>query len=318
MFDSPFFELLFGAAVCCLVLGLTWRARTAPAADLRDKQFRARSLGRGREFEDVARSAFGRATEISVTNARYLRQLKQANWFWAIGEVLPPAPRAPFWNLETLWTEKYVTALVYAALGLVLGFALLLTQPDANATLAIAPALAAGAALGYLGFTAPDAQLRDAARKRQKELALEMGFRLPELRSDVLAGRTIMSAMRELGRRPGGPFVEEIRRAVTAFDVLKDEAAALDVLADRNAGTEQLIEFVSQMRMAIQQGNEVNRVLNVLTDAAQHRLVQHVTAQGKKNAQQMSRPLAAGSVAIMALLVLLPAALAVGALLAPK
>ncbi len=315
MFQSPFWEILFGAAVCFTVLGLTWQTRKSSSLDLKEKQFRARSLGRAAELEDVARSAIGRAACDTPQNARYVRLLKQANWYWALGEVLPPSPKAPFWNLETLWTEKYVGAVIYAALGLLLGFATLLVRAQMNATLALVGAAGVAAAVGYIGFTGPDGQLRAAARKRQKSISLEMGFRLPEVRSDVLAGRTIMSALRELAQRPGGPFIEEIRRVVTAFDVLKDEAAALQVMVERNAGHEMILEFVSQMQMAIVQGNEVNRVLNVLTDAAQYRLVQQVNAQGRKNAAEMGRPLAGGSIAILALLVMLPAALSIGAML---
>jgi hypothetical protein len=142
-----------------------------------------------------------------------------------------------------------------------------------------------------------------------------MGYRLPELRSDVLSGRTIMSAIRELSSRPGGAFVEELRRVTLAFDVLKDEIAALSLLVDRNQGNEMLIEFASQMRMAIQQGNEVNKVLNVMSDAAQYKLVQHMNAQGKRNALEMGRPLSGGSIVILALLVMVPAVISITSLL---
>jgi hypothetical protein len=315
MFDSPFWEIVFGAAVCCLALALTWPKAAKTTVNLDDRQFRARSLGKGRELEDVARFAFGRAAEATPVNAAYVRQLKQANWYWALGEVLPPSPRAPFWNLETLWTEKYVGAALYAALGLLLGFVVFAVRFEMNAAGALVPSLCAALAGGYFGFSGPDAALKIAASRRQKAIAVEMGYRLPELRSDVLAGRTIMSAIRELGSRPGGPFVEEMRRVVVAFDVLKDEVAALNLLVERNAGNEMIVEFASQMRMAIQQGNEVNKVLNVLTDAAQYRLVQHMNAQGRKNAAEMGRPLSGGSIVILALLVMLPAALSVGVLL---
>lgn len=315
MFESPFWEILFGAAVCCIALAFTWPAAAKSAIDLRERQFRARSLGAGRTFDDVARYALARAGEDNPRNAAYVRQLKQANWHWALGEVLPPSPRAPFWNLETLWTEKYVGAALYAALGLLLGFLIVTVRFQLNATGALIPALLAAAAGGYYGFNGPDNALKTAAARRQKAIAVEMGYRLPELRSDVLAGRTIMSAIRELGSRPGGPFVEEMRRVIVAFDVLKDEVAALNLLIERNAGNEMVLEFASQMRMAIQQGNEVNKVLNVLADAAQYRLVQHMNAQSRRNAQEMGRPLSGGSIVILALLVMLPAALSIGVLL---
>ena len=50
------------------------------------------------------------------TNAKYLGQLKQANWYWEPGEPTMPSPKAPFWNLETMWSEKIYGALVYGGL----------------------------------------------------------------------------------------------------------------------------------------------------------------------------------------------------------
>jgi pilus assembly protein TadC len=311
MFESPFFEILAGMAVVCLTLALTWGKGKTQAASLTDRQFRARSLGNLGVFDEFARIGLGQAAKASVVNARYLRGLKQANWYWAVGEPAMPSRRAPFWNLETLWTEKVMSAVLYAGVSIVVIFIALARLAALNATQSLVASIALGVCMAYVGFTGPDGVLRGAARRRQKQIQLEMGYRLPELRSEVLAGRTLMSAIREMSRRPGGPFVEELRRVAVSLDVLKDEAAALEVMLDRNAGNDMVAEFVSQMRMALMQGNEINRMLNVLTSAAQHRLLTHMQAQGRLNAQHMGRPLSLGSVAILALLIMLPTALAI-------
>lgn len=311
MGDLYFFEVLGGVAVCLLVLGITWQAG-AQARLPGDRQLRPRSLDNAGVLAEFALAGQRKAVEKSPANARYLRLLKQANWYWALGEPAAPSPGVPFWNLETLWGEKLIGAALYAAGGLSSTFGLLWfgALVDGMNALLIASLLAA--ALGYVGYTGPDSALAGAARRRQKQIGLEMGYRLPEMRSDVLAGRTVMSALRELSRRPGGPFIEELRRVVLAFDVLKDETGALALMLDRNAGNEMVAEFVNQMTMAITHGNEVNRVLHVLAGAAQQRLLQQITAQGRRNAQEMGRPLAAGSVLILALLIMLPAALSIG------
>lgn len=308
---TPFFEILFGIAVLAAVLGLTWRGDGGMGVNVRDPQFRARSAGSGRWLDDFARMGARRAYQTSVRNERYLRQLKRANWFWELGEHVPPTRAAPFWNLETLWAEKFIGAALAGAAGMLAGFLLLVFAAELDPALSLLAALVFGAGAALAAFGDPDTRLAAAARKRQSQLSLEMGFRLPELRSDVLAGRTISSAMRELSKRPGGPFVEELRRVVLALDVLKDESAALAVLAERNSGNEMALEFANQMRMAVAQGNEVNKVLTILSDSAQHRLQQQVTAQGRRNAMAMGRPLALGSVVIMALLIMLPAALTI-------
>lgn len=313
--QSPFFELLGGMAVCLLAIGLTWPRAQATQPKLSDPQFRARSLGATRVFDDFARMALTRSAESSLQNMRFERQLKQANWYWVLGEIAAPARNAPFWNLETLWTEKLVGALVGGAVGFFAGFFLLVWALQAHEALALGAAAGFAGALAYIGYTGPDASLASAARRRQKQISLEMGFRLPELRSDVLSGRTVVAAIREMAKRPGGPFVEELRRVSVALDILKDESAALHLLLDRNHGHELLAEFVNQMQMAITHGNEVNRVLNVLTNTAQQRLLNTINAQGRRNAQEMGRPLAMGSILILALLVMLPAALGIGDLL---
>ncbi len=287
--QSPFFEILGGMAACLLAIGLTWPRAHATQPKLSDPQFRARSLGATRVFDDFARMAMTRSAESSKQNLHFERQLKQANWFWALGEVAPPARNAPFWNLETLWTEKLVGALVSGALGLFAGFILLAWMLGADGLVALVAAAGFTSAMAYIGYTGPDTSLASAARRRQKQIALEMGFRLPELRSDVLSGRTVVAAIREMAKRPGGPFVEELRRVSVALDILKDESAALQLLLDRNHGHELLAEFVNQMQMAITHGNEVNRVLNVLTNTAQQRLLNTINAQGRRNAQEIGR-----------------------------
>ena len=307
----PFFEILAGVAVFLIAVAFSV-ANVRPTADgIVSHQLPRRARANG-ILRAIARRGVRRAGASSAADARYLRELKQANWHWVAGEPIAPDPRAPFWNIETLWAEKYLAAFTYATASCAAAWLLLVLYELLPVDSAVLAALAMASVAAYLGWTAPDAALRGAATRRQRNIGLEMGYRLPELRSDVLAGRTVMSAMRELSRRPGGAFVEELRRVVLAFDVLKDEAAALAVLIDRNHNNEIVSEFVNQMTMAIVHGHEVNRVLNVLASAAQQRLLQQVAVQGRRNAQEMGRPLAAGSVLILALLIMLPASFTIG------
>lgn len=276
------------------------------------KRLPARARGNAL-FRMIAVIGARRAGRAPKTDERYLRLLKQADWLWIAGEPGGSRRAAPFWDLESMWAEKMLSAATYGAAAFGAGSMLLAIGVGLDAVTTAVLAAALAGATAWLGWSAPDAAVQNAAAQRQRTISLEMGYRLPELRSDVLAGRTVMSAMRELGQRPGGAFVEEVRRVIGAFDVLKDETQALAVMLDRNAGNEMVSEFVSQMSMAVSYGNEVSRVLDVLASAAQQRLLQHITAQGRRNAQEMGRPLAAGSVLIMALLIMLPASFTIGA-----
>ncbi len=280
----------------------------------------ARSLGKAgpNTVSAVVRAGAGRALRADAVNARYLRQLKQADWYWAPAEPAPLKRRAPFWNLETLWAEKYFGGLLGGAgsAGLILlaGMLGLLTLEFTGASPAglAMPALIAGAALvgalgGALGFTSPDAQLAAAAVSRQRELSLELGFRIGEIRSDVLAGVTLPTAIGNLSRRAGGPFIEELRRMTTALKVDADEVAAVNNLLDRNQGNEFVIEFGNTVRMALLHGARVESALNALADAAQIRLRQTIQAQGRRNAQEMARPVALTTTLVISMLVIAPA-----------
>ena len=306
MTHIPILEFLAGVAVFLITIAIAQTPAREFTIDAAAHQVPRRARGNAL-LRVLARYGAQRGAS-SPANARYLRLLKQANWHWEAGEPLPPSARALFWNIETLWAEKYLTAALHSIVTLAGAWLLLVMNELLTGDLALVASVVAALIIGWIGWTSPDSALTSEARRRQRLIGLEMGYRLPELRSDVLAGRTIMSALRDLSQRPGGAFVEELRRVVLAFDVLKDEAAALAILVDRNHGNEMISEFVNQMTMAIVHGHEVNRVLNVLASAAQQRLLQQIAVQGRRNAQEMGRPLAAGSVLILALLIMLPAA----------
>ncbi|MBK8833434.1 MAG: hypothetical protein IPO29_00780 [Anaerolineae bacterium] len=310
-----------GLAVFLIVAGTAGNAGSASgSAHPMYRPRTARSLGKAgpSAVSAVVRAGAGRALRADAVNARYLRQLKQADWYWAPAEPAPLKRRAPFWNLETLWAEKYFGVLLggAGAAGLILlaGMIGLLTLEFTGASpvgLAV-PALGVGAALvgglgAALGFTSPDAQLAAAAFSRQRELSLELGFRIGEIRSDVLAGVTLPTAIGNLSRRAGGPFIEELRRMTTALKVDADEVAAVNTLLDRNQGNEFVIEFGNTVRMALLHGARVESALNALADAAQIRLRQTIQAQGRRNAQEMARPVALTTTLVISMLVIAPA-----------
>jgi len=171
--------------------------------------------------------------------------------------------------------------------------------------MAAAPVI--GGVVGMFMYSGPDSQLQAAARKRQGELTLEMGFRIPELRADVMAGNTVQRAIRNMSRRPGGPFVEELRRAVMVLDVTKDDTLAMDQLIERNEGNELLTEFANSLKMVSRSGGQIAPVLNVLADLAQQRLRLTIQGQARKNLQEMTRPIGLSSLVVTSMLIIVPA-----------
>ena len=273
-------------------------------------QVRARSVGKSKVLGGITNASMRRAMRSDSTNARYLRLLRQANWYWEPSEPTMPSPKAPFWNLETLWAEKLYGALMF---GGIVGTALLvigLMMNLAMKTPMLPFMLAAGLIGGVVGlfmFTSPDSAVGGAAAKRQRELTLEMGFRIPELRADVMAGNTIQRAIRGMARRPGGPFVEELRRAVIVLDITKDDTLAMDQLIERNEGNELLTEFANSIKMVSRQGGQIGPVLNVLADLAQQRLRLTIQGQARKNLQEMTRPIGLSNLIVTSLLIIAPA-----------
>jgi hypothetical protein len=324
--DNMLSMIMVGAfvATMLIVVGVTWPTSTgnssAQAIDQAidsSRQYRALSMGRNDGFMmPIMRQAIKRAAKVDGVNKEYLKLLKQANWYWGPGEPVPPTRKAPYWNLETLWGEKYIRAslwggMVFVCVAVVGSFYLpvVLGMSVAPALLA---ALVFGFGIGFLGFTSPDSAVMGAAASRQRELSLEMGFRLGELRSDVLAGYTIQRALRNMGNKPGGPFVEELRRIAAVMASTKDEGLAMDTFMDRNSGNELVQEFANQIKMVTREGGEIAPALNVLTDAAQNRLRQQITQQGRKNLGDMSRPVGMVSMIVTFLLLIIPAAVSIG------
>ena len=273
-------------------------------------QYRPRSVGKSHVFDAVVKEATHKAMGSNSTNAKYLRHLKQADWYWAPGEIVMPNPQAPFWNLETLWGEKIFGALLWgsliAVIVLVVGFVMALSGKMSFFVCVLA-AVALGGVAAFFMFGSPDSAVEGAARKRQQELALEMGYRIPELRGDVLAGNTIQRAIRNMARRPGGPFVAELRRTVSILDVTKDDILAMDQLIERNEGNELIIVFANNLKMVSRQGGQVAPVLNILADLAQQRLRQQINAQARKNLQEMTRPVGLSSMMVTTILIIVPA-----------
>jgi Flp pilus assembly protein TadB len=234
-------------------------------------------------------------------NTRYLRLLRQADWYWAPGEAGPPTATARFWNLETVWASKLLTAVLFALGGLLLAGA-------AAAVLHWSPiVLVLGAAVGVIGFFDPDSELSDAAERRRRQIVLEMGYKVPELRVYVRSGRTFVSALRYLTSRPGGPFVKELYRVLQVYDITADLGRGLAAAIERNQLCEPLANLCGDLMAVVSEGGELGPVLEAHADAAQHEQRRQLRQQGQDNTQQMSYVVSATTLLVIFLLIGSPA-----------
>jgi hypothetical protein len=230
-------------------------------------------------------------------NDRYVRLLKQADWYWGPGETAPPTEEAPFWNLETLWAAKVLHAGLFALGGVVLGAAaaIVFHAPPALALL--------GLLAGVAGFFDPDSELAEAAQKRRRQIVLEMGYKVPEMRAYVRSGRTFVSALRYLTSRPGGPFVKELYRALQVYDVTGDRERGLQMVMERNRMCEPLSNLCGDLMAVLSEGGEVGVVLEAHAEAAQHEQRRLLRQQGQDNTQQMTYVVSATTLVVIFVLI---------------
>ena len=297
---------------------LLWAGLTGPRQVLRPQrmessdQLRLRQL-RGRRItlaaavvEGLAAWFLGMGSDDDSwrggINRRYLQLLNQADWFWGPGEPVPPTNKdTPFWNLETLWAAKLLRGCVFGASGLALALAAVRVL-GAPVVVLLLGLLAAGA-----GFFDPDGELKTAAEKRRRQLILEMGYKVPELRVYVRSGATLPAALRHLTGRSGGPFVQELYRVLQVYDITADVTRGLGSAMGRNEHCEPLVNLCGDLMAVLAEGGELSPVLEAHADAAQHEQRRLLRQQGQDNTQQMGYVVAASTLVVIFLLIAGPA-----------
>ncbi|HIE39569.1 MAG TPA: hypothetical protein EYH30_01520 [Anaerolineales bacterium] len=230
-------------------------------------------------------------------NGRYLVLLRQADWYWGPGEAAPPNPDAPFWNPETMWAAKVFRGILFALGGLVLvGAALAALHGPLWMALV-------GLLGGLVGFFDPDQEAAQAAEKRRRQIVLEMGYKVPELRVYVRSGRTFVSALRYLTSRPGGPFVKELYRALQVYDITADLGRGLRGVMEHNRLCEPLVNLCADLLAVLAEGGELGPVLEAHTETAQHEQRRLLRQQGQDNTQAMGYVVSATTLIVIFLLV---------------
>jgi len=298
--------LVGGISFLLIWAGLTGPKPVARPQRERPEQARLREGKGGLGFlaaaaEDLAAWFQGRGVEDTTwrggLNGRYLQLLKQADWYWAPGEPAPPTRTARFWNLETMWGAKLLYGMLFGLGGLVL----------LAATVAVfhwpAPLALLGLAVAAVGFLDPDGEVAEAAEQRRRQIVLEMGYKVPELRAYIRSGKTFAAALRYLTQRPGGPFVRELYRALQIYDVTADLGRGLQAVIERNRRCEPLVNLCGDLLAVLAEGGELGMVLEAHAEAAQHEQRRLLRQQGQDNTQQMTYVVSATTLVVIFLLI---------------
>jgi hypothetical protein len=302
------------AGVCFLLI---WAGLTRPKALERpqmakEEQYRLRSLRGGvgsliaTAVEDLASWFQGRSPDERTwrggLHAGYLQQLKMANWYWAPGEASPPTPTAPFWNIETMWASKVLYAGLFGLVALIgTGiFGLIFGWP-------FVVSLAIAVIAAVVGFFDTDRELAEAAEERRRQIILEMGTKVPEMRTYILAGRSILFILRDLTERPGGPFVQELRRILDVYSLTTSVERGFEAVIDHCRPCQPLLNLCVDLLALHKEGGDLGKVLNTHADTAQHEQARLLRQQGQDNTQQMMYVVAATTLIVIFILVGAPA-----------
>ena len=155
----------------------------------------------------------------------------------------------------------------------------------------VAPLVVAGIA-AVVGFFDPDSDLAGKAEERRRQIILEMGTKVPEMRTYILSGVSLPDLLRRIIRgltdRPGGPFVEELSRALQVYASTSSLPRGLELMIDRNQLCQPMVNLCGDMLSIVNEGGELGKVLDTHADMALHEQRRLLRQQGQENTQNMS------------------------------
>lgn len=145
--------------------------------------------------------------------------------------------------------------------------------------------------LGLVGLYLPDFHLRGLVRKRRDLVRVEMAFVLNRLAIQVAAGQALPQAIEQIALKPGGPFVKELRQVSTDISSGIMMSDALNALAQRTAGIEDVRRLISLLQRSLELGSPIADALNSMGRVLQDRVQQDIEARGMVASTQMILPI---------------------------
>ncbi len=144
--------------------------------------------------------------------------------------------------------------------------------------------------LGVLGLYLPDFHLRQLVQKRREIVRTEMAFVLHRLAIQVAAGQALPQALEQIALKPGGPFIQELRQVSNDISTGRTLTEALDALATRAMGIDEVRRFVDLLERAQQLGSPIAEALTSMGRILQDRVQQDIEARGMAASVQMVLP----------------------------
>lgn len=182
-------------------------------------------------------------------------------------------------NVNTFYAWKAILAVGFMLQGLLVAFFL---SPEW---------IFAAFILGLVGLFLPDLHLRSLANKRRELIRTEMAFVLHRLAILTSAGLALPQAIEQIAIKPGGPFVQELRKLsqdISSGVLMSD---ALDALAQRTAGIEDVARLIGLLKRSMELGSPISEALTGMATILQDRIQQDIETRGMVASTQMILPI---------------------------
>jgi pilus assembly protein TadC len=201
---------------------------------------------------------------------------------------------APFSTVQAVFGYRLFTAILFAAFTGLFGLAVELGQATIPAMIAFA----------VFGWVVPTRVISSAERDRVEQLTLDAASTLDRLAMYVAAGNALPAAVRSVAERPGGAWVQELRRISAAYAVGGDFPAALEEAAERSGRLPAITRVCERLRAAYEMGGGgVTEALRRMAQDARTRIRLLITERGYRNAVMMVVPVFFAIVAAVIVLV---------------
>lgn len=145
--------------------------------------------------------------------------------------------------------------------------------------------------LGVVGLFLPDYHLNQVIRKRREALRTEMAFVLHRLVIHLEAQNTMSVAIDQVTGKPGGPFIQELRGVMQDFNTGKSLELAMQNLAARNPGMDDISRFAELIIRAGRLGQPLADPLRNMANLMQAKVESEIESRGLATSVKMVLPI---------------------------
>lgn len=200
----------------------------------------------------------------------------------------------PFTTPQAVFGYRLFTAIIFAAFAGLFGLVAEIGQGTVPVMIGFA----------VFGWMVPSRVISTAERQRVEQLTLDGASTLDRLAIYVAAGNALPAAVRSIAERPGGSWVEELRKVSAAYAVGGDFPSALEEAVERSGRLPAITRVCERLRAAYEMGGGgVAEALRRMAQDARTRIRLLITERGYRNAVMMVIPVFFAIIAAVIILI---------------